>query len=127
MRISCVIGPIAKIGFDYVLDSFTENFMQLGNLAGGFAHYRASHTSRVVMMKGEAPILPPVGLPTCVRWAEHDPLFPYARTDRLAETLTDFDVAMFEGVGHFPHREAPDRAAVEIATYFERIGWRPCR
>jgi pimeloyl-ACP methyl ester carboxylesterase len=30
---------------------------------------------------------------------------------------------MFGDVGHFPHREDPDRAASEIATFFTRIGW----
>jgi pimeloyl-ACP methyl ester carboxylesterase len=30
---------------------------------------------------------------------------------------------MFTDVGHFPHREDPDRAAAEIAAFFARIGW----
>ena len=64
------------------------------------------------MMKGEAPALPPIGVPTCVRWAEHDPLFPYEWTDRLGETFTNLDLAMFPDVGHFPHREDPDRASI---------------
>ena len=85
--------------------------MKPGNLAGGFAHYRAAHAGRVRMMKGEAPTLPPIAVPTCIRWAEHDPLFPYAWTDRLGETFTNLDLAMFSGVGHFPHREDPDRAS----------------
>jgi pimeloyl-ACP methyl ester carboxylesterase len=32
--------------------------------------------------------------------------------------FTDLDLAMFEGVGHFPHREAPDAAAAMIAAFF---------
>ena len=84
-----------KDAFDDVLDAFADNFFKAGNLAGGFAHYRASHAGRVTMMKGEAPQLPPIDVPTCVRWAEHDPLFPYAWTDRLGETFTDLDLAMF--------------------------------
>lgn len=110
--------------FDDVLDAFTDNFLKAGNLAGGFAHYRAAHAGRVKMMKGEVPMLPPIKVPTCVRWAEHDPLFPYEWTDRLGETFTDLDLAMFSDVGHFPHRENPDRAASDIAAFFERIGWR---
>jgi pimeloyl-ACP methyl ester carboxylesterase len=110
--------------FDDQLDAFTDNFLKDGNLAGGFAHYRAAHAGRVRMMKGEAPALPPIGVPTCVRWAEHDPLFPYQWTDRLGETFTNLDLAMFPDVGHFPHREDPDRAASEIAAFFTRIGWR---
>ena len=112
-----------KDAFDDVIDAFAANFLKQGNLAGGFAHYRAAHAGRVKMMKGEAPKLPAIEVPTCVRWAEHDPLFPYAWTDRLGETFSNLDLAMFEGVGHFPHREDPDRAAREIAGFFTRIGW----
>jgi pimeloyl-ACP methyl ester carboxylesterase len=112
-----------KDAFDRVLEVFTDNFMKPGNLAGGFAHYRASHAGRVRMMKGEAPQLAPIDVPTCIRWAEHDPLFPYGWTDRLGETFTNLDLAMFSGVGHFPHREDPDRASHEIAAFFERVQW----
>lgn len=110
-----------KDAFDGVLESFIDNFMQPGNLAGGFAHYRAAHAGRIAMMKGEAPVLPPIKVRTCVRWAEHDPLFPYEWTDKLGETFTNLDLALFPGVGHFPHREAPDRAAKEIANFFGSV------
>jgi len=109
-----------KDAFDAVLDAFTDNFMKPGNLAGGFAHYRAAHAGRIRMIQGETPKLPPIVVPTCVRWAEHDPLFPYAWTDRMGETFTNLDLAMLSGVGHFPHREDPDRAAHEIAAFFDR-------
>jgi pimeloyl-ACP methyl ester carboxylesterase len=38
-------------------------------------------------------------------------------------TFSNLDLAMFSGVGHFPHREDPDRAANEIAAFFTRLGW----
>ena len=113
-----------KAAFDDVIEDFADNFFKPGNLAGGFAHYRASHAGRVKMMQGEAPALPPITVPTCIRWAEHDPLFPYSWTDRLGETFSNLDLAMFPDVGHFPHREDPDHAAAEIAGFFERINWR---
>ena len=113
-----------KNAFDDVLDAFADNFLKPGNLAGGFAHYRASHSGRLAMMKGEAPALPPIATPTCIRWAQHDPLFPYAWTDRLGETFADLDLAPFPGVGHFPHREDPEGAAREIAWFFEQVDWR---
>ncbi|MBV9462251.1 MAG: alpha/beta hydrolase [Bradyrhizobium sp.] len=113
-----------KDAFDDVLEAFADNFFKPGNLTGGFAHYRASHAGRVKMMEGEVVRLPPIEVLTCIRWAEHDPLFPYAWTDRLGETFSKLDLAMFSGVGHFPHRENPDRAASEIDSFFERIGWR---
>lgn len=112
-----------KDAFDDVLEIFVDNFLTPGNLAGGFAHYRGAHAGRIQVMKGEAPPLPPISVPTCIRWAEHDPLFPYSWTDRLGETFAELDLALFPGVGHFPHREDPDRAAAEVAGFFHRIGW----
>jgi len=112
-----------KQAFDDVLEAFVDNFLKDGNLAGGFAYYRGAHARRIRMLKGGAPALPPIDVPTCVRWAEHDPLFPYAWTDRLGETFSNLDLAVFEGVGHFAHREDPDRAAAEIAAFFKRVGY----
>jgi len=103
---------------DAMLEDWVDNFLQPGNLAGGFAYYKAASADRIAIMEGRAPEQPPIAVPACVRWAEHDPLFPYAWTDRLGETFTDLDLAMFEGVGHFPHQEDPDRAAMEIAGFF---------
>jgi len=104
--------------FDPVLEDWVDNFLRPGNLEGGFAYYKAAAADRLAIMRGEAPVLPPITVPTCVRWAEHDPLFPYSWTDRLGETFADLDLQMFEGVGHFPHFEAPDRAATAIAQFF---------
>ncbi len=112
-----------KEAFDAVLEAWIDTFLKPGNLEGGFAHYRASHAPRVAMMQGDAPALPPIETPTCVRWPARDPIFPYAWTDRLHETFADLDLAPFEEVGHFPHREDPERAAAEIAGFFGRIGW----
>jgi hypothetical protein len=79
-----------KDAFDAVLEAFTDNFMKAGNLAGGFAHYRAAHAGRVRMMQGETPKLPPIVVPTCVRWAEPIRSFPmrgpiaWARLSRIS-------------------------------------------
>jgi len=101
-----------------VLEAFVDNFLQPGNLDGGFAHYRASHAGRIAMIEDTAPRLPPITVPTCVRWAAHDAIFPAAWVDTLGETFADLDVAILPGVGHFPHREDPDLAAKEIARFF---------
>ena len=110
-----------KDAFDDVMEAWVDNFLRPGNLEGGFAFYRAAVADRLALMRGDAPKQPPIELPTCVRWAEHDSIYPFEWTDRLGETFTDLDFAKFEGVGHFPHRENPDRAAAEIGTFFDRI------
>jgi pimeloyl-ACP methyl ester carboxylesterase len=115
-----------KHAFDDVLEAFFENFQVPGNLEGGFAHYRAVAAERKAAMAGHAALPAPIHVPTCVRWAEHDPLFDYAWTDRLPEFFTDLDLEPFPDVGHFPHRENPERAAKEIAGFFGQprfAGW----
>lgn len=115
-----------KSAFDAgALDAFVANFQKPGNLEGGFAHYRAVAEQRKAEMAEDTPP-PPIPLPTCVRWADHDPTFDPAWTDRLPEFFPDLDYAPFPEAGHFPHREDPDRAAHEIAGFFgrlERNGW----
>jgi pimeloyl-ACP methyl ester carboxylesterase len=41
--------------------------------------------------------------------------------DRLPETFTNLRASVAEGVGHFVHYEAPERAAREIAEFFEAL------
>jgi pimeloyl-ACP methyl ester carboxylesterase len=113
-----------KHAFDDVLEEFVDNFLKPGNLEGGFSYYRAAHAGRIAVMEGKAPPLPPIPIPTAVRWPEHDVLFPAAWTDRLGETFSDLDFCLFPDVGHFPHREDPDRAAAEIAAFYSRISGR---
>lgn len=104
-----------------VVDDFVANFEEPGNLEGGFQHYRAVAEQRKTEMSENAPDPVPIDLPTCVRWADHDPTFDPAWTDRLPEFFSNLDFAPFPGVGHFPHREDPDRAAHEIANFFDRL------
>ncbi len=107
--------------FDNVLEAWVDNFMQPGNLQGGFNWYISANADRLAVMRGESPALPPIPVPTCVRWGSADPVLRVDWADRLGETFADLDFAPFEGVGHFPHREAPDQAALMIAAFFDRI------
>ena len=110
-----------KDAFDDVEEQWVDNFLKPGNLEGGFSYYRGAQESRLAMLRGEAPGPLPITVPTCVRWAEHDPIFPVGWTDRLGEYFADLDLAVMAGVGHYPHREDPERAAAAIAGFFERI------
>ena len=98
-----------KDPFNDVLNVFVDNFLKLGNLEGGFAHYNGTDAGRIAMMTGEAPKLPQIEIPTCVRWAEHDPVLPYAWADRLSETFAHLDLAQVPDVGPLssPGRSRP--------------------
>jgi pimeloyl-ACP methyl ester carboxylesterase len=105
--------------FDEVLEAWVDAFLKPGNLQGGFNWYISQNAARLAAMRGEAPTLPPITVPTCVRWGALDPVLKVEWADRLGETFAELDFAPLEGVGHFPHREDPDRAAAEIAAFFE--------
>ncbi|GJD42192.1 Soluble epoxide hydrolase [Methylobacterium cerastii] len=106
--------------FDDVIEDFVDNFLQPGNLQGGFDWYLSQNAGRIAMIRGEAPVPKPIAVPTCIRWGDSSPLFPYAWTDRLPEYFSNLDLAPFPGAAHFPHREKPDAAAAEIARFFSR-------
>jgi len=108
--------------FDDVLDIFLRNFAKPGNAAGGFDYYKAAIPPRTNPKDGTAPPLPPpILLPTCVRWSQYDKLFDYAWTDTLPQFFPNLDLRQFDDVGHFPHRENPEQAAVYITEFFKRL------
>ena len=107
---------------DATIEAFVANFQTSGNVDGGFQHYRAVGEQREKEHAG-GDLPAPIELPTCVRWTECDPALPISFADRLDEFFTDLDFAPFPKAGHFPHHEDPDRAAEEIATFFERLDW----
>ncbi len=113
--------------FDDVLETWTDNFLKPGNLQGGFNYYISVNAARLATMRGEAPAQPPITVPTCVRWGAEDPVLRVEWADRLGDTFAQLDFARFEGVGHFPHREAPDEAAAMIAAFFGQAAPEPAR
>jgi pimeloyl-ACP methyl ester carboxylesterase len=48
-------------------------------------------------------------VPTLIAWGSADSIIPVAHAEVLSKTLPDARVELFEGVGHFPMVEAPDR------------------
>jgi pimeloyl-ACP methyl ester carboxylesterase len=111
MRYCLIGGSVNKQAFDDNFDAFVDNMAAPGNLQGGFNWY-ISHAKPVPPPSG------PITIPTKILWPERDAVFPVAWMDRLPEYFTNLDASIFPGVGHFPHQEAPDRAAAEIAKFF---------
>lgn len=100
---------------DRELDRLTEIYGEPGAFAASIAWYRAgSGTVATSMRELASPPPERISVPTTVLWPEHDPLFPPAWGDRLAEYFTDVTVKPLSGVGHFVPREAPRQLAEEI-------------
>ncbi|MFO1068005.1 MAG: alpha/beta hydrolase [Geminicoccaceae bacterium] len=105
-----------------VLEAWVDTFLKPGNLQGGFDWYISANAARLAAMRGETPKLPRITVPARVRWGALDPVLKVEWIDRLGETFADLDAMPLPGVGHFPHREDPDRAAAEIAAWFGEDG-----
>lgn len=51
------------------------------------------------------------GLPTLIVWGDQDPVIPVEHGRRAHELIPGSHLEIFEGCGHFPHVEAPQRFA----------------
>jgi pimeloyl-ACP methyl ester carboxylesterase len=56
-------------------------------------------------------------LPTLIVWGARDPIIPVAHAHRAHAAILGSQVAIFEGVGHFPHCEAPERFAATLLDF----------
>ena len=104
--------------FDEDLERWVDNFMQPGNLQGGFGWYIGTNASRLDMIRNGPPELPKIKTPTRVRWGESDPVLKVRWADRLGDYFADLDFAPLGGAGHFAHYECPDLANREILDFF---------
>jgi pimeloyl-ACP methyl ester carboxylesterase len=56
-------------------------------------------------------------VPTLIVWGDQDPIIPVAHAHAAHETIAGSRLEIIEGVGHFPHVEAPERF-VEVLEEF---------
>ena len=70
------------------------------------------------------------GVPVLIVWGTNDMVIPAAHARRAAELSPACRVELFEGAGHFPHLDQPDRFADVLRDFMattERIPDRPVR
>ena len=107
--------------FDEDIDLWVDNFMQPGNLQGGFDWYISTNESRLDLIRNGPPDLPKVETPARIRWGEHDSVLKVEWADRLGDYFADVDFAPMREAGHFAHYERPDLANREISDFFRAI------
>ncbi|GAA4851842.1 alpha/beta hydrolase [Actinomycetospora corticicola] len=109
-------------GPDFVMDAarlehLTSAYGPAGAFVASIGYYRAAGDV-VPRYLGETVPDEKITVPTTFLWAEHDPLFPSAWSDRVGEFFAHVTVQPVDGVGHFVPVEAPDtfaRAIVQAA------------
>ena len=100
---------------DRRLDHLTEAYSPPGAMTASVAWYRAG-SGMVAMSLAERAPAPAdrIAVPTSILWPEHDPLFPPAWSDRLAEFFSAAEPERLAGAGHFTPVEAPEAFAAAI-------------
>ena len=104
--------------FDSDLDAWVDNYMEPGNMQGGFNWYKAMQPFREGLIRDGAPAMPIIRVPARVRWGASDPVLLPEFADRLGDYFSDVDFKVVEGAGHFVAFEKPDYAAAEILDFF---------
>ena len=56
-------------------------------------------------------------IPTLIVWGARDPLIPVSHAVAAHEAIPGSRLEIFDGVGHYPHCEAPERF-VEVLVHF---------
>jgi pimeloyl-ACP methyl ester carboxylesterase len=70
---------------------------------------------QVITMRDRAYLID--GLPTLVVWGDQDHVVPVEHAHIAAEALPGATKIVLPGVGHFPHREAPEAFVVAVADF----------
>jgi len=63
-------------------------------------------------------------IPTLILWGKEDALIPVSAARWLAGALPGATLVVYEGIGHLPQEEAPDRSAADVAAFLEAAGAR---
>jgi pimeloyl-ACP methyl ester carboxylesterase len=58
-----------------------------------------------------------IAAPTLIVWGDRDQRCPRRHQDALMAGIRDARLVVYEGVGHSPHVEAPERFAADLATF----------
>jgi pimeloyl-ACP methyl ester carboxylesterase len=58
-------------------------------------------------------------LPTLIVWGDQDPIIPVQHGRDAHELMPGSRLEIFEGVGHFPHVEVPERFAAVLTDFLE--------
>jgi non-heme chloroperoxidase len=61
-------------------------------------------------------------VPTLLIWGDRDEICPRSEQEALIAAISDAELMTYQGVGHSPHWEQPERSAADIARFAERVG-----
>ena len=64
--------------------------------------------------------LPMIRAPALLVWGDQDTLIGRETQDAMVSSIPDAELVVYEGIGHSPHWEDPERFAADLVTLVER-------
>ena len=100
---------------DIVTDAAIDRYWELARYPGNRAATRKRFSTERVPFEAEA--LEALQVPTLVMWGKEDALIPYAAGEWFHEHLPRSTLVAYDGIGHLPMEEAPERSATDLAIW----------
>ena len=130
-RIVEMIGRIAlrkKLDTATVIPELWRSYTSLGNVEARRAFLRTLRA--VIDRRGQAvsahdKLHLAAGMPTLIIWGEEDGIIPVEHAHAAHALIRGSWLEIIEGVGHYPHCEAPDRFVTALTEFVEST--RPAR
>jgi len=130
-RIVEAIGRIAfrkKLQSNTVIPELWRSYASLGSVEGRRAFLRTLRA--VIDPRGQSvsahdKLYLAAGMPTLIIWGEDDRIIPVEHAYAAHKVIAGSWLEIIEGVGHYPHCEAPERFVTALTEFIEST--RPAR
>ncbi len=99
---------------DDIVDRYWELFRVKGNRRAAGARAVADREPQYAARIGD------IAAPVLILWGAEDGLIHASAAQTFKERLPQAEVAIYEGVGHLPMAEVPDRTAADIDAFLDR-------
>jgi pimeloyl-ACP methyl ester carboxylesterase len=119
-----VAGLLSRIGL-HTGRHVEEVWEGYGSLADGETRTAFMHTLRSVVDIGGQRVSAAdrlylaAAMPTLIMWGDHDRIIPVSQGYSSHEAMPGSRLEIFEGAGHFPHCEAPERFCAVLADFMQ--------
>ncbi len=97
-----------------VVDRYWELLRYPGNRRATILRFAAYHEEDISALGS-------LHIPVLILWGREDKLIPVAAATAFAGVLMNDESIIYDGVGHLPMEEIPDRSAADVRRWLERI------
>ncbi|MBY6128135.1 alpha/beta hydrolase [Qipengyuania aquimaris] len=104
---------------DIVTDEAIDRYWEMARYPGNRSATRKRFS--VPRTVYDAETISGVRVPTLVMWGKEDTLVPYAAGQWYAEHLPDATLVAYDGIGHIPMEEAPERSATDLMVWLSEM------